>query len=186
MDSTRVMKAFAEHLVANGLVRLASVAGPQSAPVGTGGGSTGISAGGGGVPPVHVEPNNQLGVAPGERPSPENDDTLVVTMRHSTQLGERPPDTYRKRFVIDMVYRSRTGAGVGTGPLKRARALDAAISDLISGAARGDYGYGWTMGTSNSVLVLECAPYSGLTPLSRDDSEGAIDIAKYIFEVQRS
>ena len=183
MDSTRVQKAFAEHIIAAGLLRHANTAGPQSAPIGTGG-SGGISAGGGGVPPLHVEPNAKLGVAPGERSSPENDDTLVVSMRLSTQPGERPFDTYRKRFVIDMIYRSRTGAGVGTGPLKRARALDAAISDLLTG--RTDYGYGWTMGTSHPVFVLECSPYSGLAPIARDDSEGATDLSKYLFEVQRA
>lgn len=160
-DSTAVLTALRDELVSRGLVRKATVAGAQS--------STGAA------PPCHVEPNAPP--APGEREGLEDDASLAVTIRLSTELGEEA-FAYRRRIVIDVIYRS-----LGTGALKRARALDAAIrSALVDG--RPDYGLGWTMGSAAPVLVLQSSVYGGLGPVSRDPAQGATDQAKYAFEVK--
>lgn len=162
-DSTAVLTALRDELVARGLVRKPSDAGAQSAPPTNG------------LPPCHVEPNAPP--APGEREAPEDDASLVVTIRLSSELGEEA-FAYRRRMVIDVIYRS-----LGTGALKRARALDAQIrSALVDG--RPDYGLGWTMGTTSPVDVLQSSVYGGLGPVSRDPAQGATDTAKYAFEVK--
>src|SRR5687767_10852594 len=77
----------------------------------------------GALPPMHVEPRGGA-VAPGDRPAPEDDPDLVVTLTLGGELGEGPLDRYRRRVVIDVRYRSKSTAG-----LKRARDTDQAIAD---------------------------------------------------------
>lgn len=166
MDATRVLYAFAEMLLDEGLVRKPTDSGTPSAPPTLG------------PPPLHVMPVTPP--APGERKTPENDDTLVLSVRHSSTLGEQTFDSYRKRYVFDIIY--RTGAKDGTGPIKRAHALDAQIVALLT--ERPDYGLGWTMGTDHPVFVLSSQLYVGLSPVSRDNSEGATEMTKVYFEVQ--
>lgn len=161
-DSTDVLTALRDELVQRGLIRKATTTGAESAT--------------GAPPPCHVEPTAPP--APGEREAPEDDGSLVLTLRLSTELGEQPFDSYRRRFVIDAVYRSKT-----TGGLKRGRALDSAIrSALVDG--RPDYGLGWTMGTTAPVLVLSSQVFGGLGPVSRDAGQGATEVAKYVLEVK--
>ena len=118
--------------------------------------------------------------APGEREAPEDDSTLAVSLRLSSELAEPPFDVYRRRIIVDIIYRSK-----GTGALKRARALDAAIRSALTDG-RGDYGLGWTMGSTAPVLILSSQVFGGLGPVSRDAGQGATDLAKYLFEVQAS
>ena len=164
-DSTAILTALRDELVTEGLVRRATTAGAQS--------STPAP------PPCHVEPIAPP--APGEREGDEDDATLAVSLRLSSTFGELPFDSYRRRVVIDVVYRSKTTDG-----LKRARALDAAIAEAI--VNRPDYGQGWVMGSGGSsgspVFVLSSSIYGGLGPVSRDASQGATDVAKYLFEVK--
>lgn len=164
-DQNAILTALRDELVTQGLVRRANQAGPES--------STPAP------PPCHVEPIAPP--APGEREDPENDATLVVTLRLSTTLGELPFDAFRRRAVIDVVYRSKTTDG-----LKRARELDAAIVNALCN--RPDYGLGWVMGSGGSsgspVLVLSSSIYGGLGPVARDAGQGNTDVAKYVFEVK--
>lgn len=162
MNSTDLLTAFRDSLVSAGLVRKAMVAGAES--------STGAA------PPLHIEPIAPP--APGEREAPENDTTLVVTLRLSSEIGETAYDGYRRRCILDVVYRSK-----GTGGLKRARALDAAIRSLVYDQ-RSDYGFGWTIGTTAPVEVLSVEPYTGLSPIARTEGQGSTEIAKYLFEIR--
>lgn len=166
MNASQVLTAFRNLLVDEGLVRRASVAGDQSAPDPPGKPSKS-------PPPVHVEPIAPP--APGEREAPEDDATLVVTLRNSPGFGESNFDSYRRRVVVDVVYRSK-----GTGALKRAHELDAAIADLVA-SGRPDYGLGWQM---DGVWILSSQRYTDIGPVSRDPSQGSTELAKYLFEVR--
>lgn len=167
MNALDVLTALRETLEDEGLVRRASTPGPQSAP------ADGDPAN---PPPCHVEP--VAPPAPGEREAPEDDKTLVVTLRSSPGFGESNFDSYRRRVVVDILYRSK-----GTGALKRAHALDAAIADLV-GSGRADYGFGWTLGTTHPVFVLSSQRYTDIGPVSRDAGQGSTELAKYLFEVR--
>lgn len=164
MNATDVLTAFRDHLVAQSLVRRASVSGAQSAT--------------GAPPPCHIEPTDGAPPAPGERETTENDATLVVTLRHSITPGESNFDSYRRRVVIDVIYRSK-----GTGALKRAYDLDESIDRLI-GSGRPDYGLGWQMGSGSPVWVLSSQRMAGIGPVSRDQGQGSWEQAKYVFEVR--
>jgi len=155
-DVNDVTTAFRQELVTAGLVRRPSTAGS--------------------LPPMHVEPVEGA-PAPGEREAPEDDATLAVTLRLSGELGEAPFDSYRRRVVLDVRYRSKTTAG-----LKRARVLDAAIRQRI--VNRPDYGLGWIMG--GTVLVLSSTLFAGLGPIGSDPAQGYDELAKYALEVQTS
>ena len=164
-DSNAILTTLRQELITAGLVRRPSDAGNP------------------GLPPAHIEPVAGA-PAPGEREAPEDDAELVLTLNLSSELAELPFDSYRRRTVVDVHYRSVTTHG-----LQRARTLDAAVRRrLVDG--RPDYGFGWTMGAgapapyAAGVLVLSSSVYGGLGPVSRDPGQGAHDLAKYVIEVQ--
>ncbi len=170
MTATDVLNALRDEMVNAGLVRRASVAGPQSAPKQP-------DKPDADPPPCHVEPDAPP--APGEREAPEDDATLVVTLRASPGFGEQPFDSYRRRVIVDIIFRSK-----GTGALKRANALNEAIDNLIAGG-RPDFGFGWTMGEpDHPVLVLSSQRYTDIGPVSRDAGQGSTEQAKFYFEVK--
>lgn len=163
-DSNDVLTCLRQELINAGFVRRPSVAGA--------------------LPPAHIEPVDGP-PAPGERPAPEDDDTLVVTLDLSSELAEQAFDTYRRRAVIDVHYRSK-----GTAGLQAARRLDAAIRERLTGPPA--YGFGWTLGAgapaplAAGIEVLAAAVWGGLGPVDRDPGQGAHDLAKYVIEVRAS
>lgn len=154
-DTTLLLTAVRNELVTAELVRRPGVAGE--------------------LPPMHVEPQGGP-PAPGERDSPETDGDLVVTLRLSGELSEGPFNAYRRRAVLDVLYRSR-----GTGGLKAGRLLDAAIRDRI--VKRADYGLGYTLdlGGPAATLVLEAGVFGGIGPVSELDGIRT-ERAAYLFE----
>lgn len=155
-DANRLLTALRNELVTAGLVRRATVAGP--------------------LPPMHVEPRDGP-PAPGEREGNETLGNLVVTIRLSGTLAEGAFDSYRRRIVVDVFYRS-----TGTDGLKAGRTLDAAIVDRV--IRRADYGQGYTLdaGGTMPTLVLEAAVFAGLGPLSELDGTRT-ETAKILMEV---
>lgn len=156
--ANQVLTALRNELVAAGIVRKPSAAGP--------------------LPPMHVEPDDGA-PAPGEREAPEDDATLVITLTLSGELGETVLDAYRRRVVVDVRYRSRSTAG-----LKRARDVDAAIrTRLVSG--RPDYGLGWNLDENGAapVFVLSSQVFAGLGRISATAASGYDEVAKYMLEV---
>lgn len=155
-DSTDVLTALSDELETLDLIRRPNTAGD--------------------APPLFIEPSGAA-PAPGDRDAPENDATLCVTARLSTTLGEQQFDSFRRRFILDVMYRSKTTRG-----LKRARELDTAILEAI--VHRDDYGLGWTMGTApDAVFVLSSQLFAGLGPVSADPGGGRTELAKYLLEV---
>lgn len=155
-QSTRLLSALRAELVTAGLVRRPSDAGA--------------------LPPLFIEPIDGP-PAPGEREAPETDGTLVVTARLSSELGEGPGDSWRRRIVVDLVYRSTGTAGIIAG-----RALDEAIRErLVHGA---DYGMGVLLDEAGSpVRVLQFTVFGGIGPVAQ---EGGVrtELAKYLAEVE--
>jgi hypothetical protein len=82
-----------------------------------------------------------------------------------------------RTVIVDVLYRSRTTAG-----LKRGRDLDAAIVEAI--VRRPDYGYGWLMGDvpGPGLLVVSSAVYGGLGRIGIDETGTVDELAKYAFE----
>lgn len=154
-DSTVVLTALRDTLVAAGLVRRP--------------GTTNST-----LPPIHVEPSGGA-PAPGGREAPEDHPTLVVTLRLSGEVAQGPTMALRRIIVVDLVYRSRTTAG-----LKAGRALDAAVRDAL--VERSDYGVGLTIGTTQPVQVLQATVFGGLGPVS-DVEDVRTDRAAYALEV---
>lgn len=143
-----VLTAVRDDLVEAGLVRRASVAGV--------------------LPPVFVEPLEGP-PAPGEREGTEAGTDLVVTLRLS---GQTRPTPRTRIDVVDVVYRSRTTAG-----LKATRDLDEAIvTRLVNGSA---YGLSITLG---GVHVLAVSVFGGLGPVSQDGPVRT-ELAKLAVEV---
>jgi hypothetical protein len=155
-DANRLLTALRNELVTAGLVRRPSVVGA--------------------APAMHIEPRDGP-PAPGEREAPETDGNLVVTLRLSGSLGEGAFGSYRRRVVVDLLYRS-----TGTDGLRAGRALDAAIVDRV--VRRADYGAGYTLdaGGASPTLVLQSSVYAGLGPLS-EIAGTRTDIAKILLEV---
>lgn len=158
-DTTYIITALRNELEVAGLVRRTGTAGP------------GVPAG---APPAHIEPPGGA-PAPGERDDPETSGELVVTLRLSGDLAEGPFDAYRRRTVIDVVYRSTTTTG-----LKAGRALDQAIRGRL--VNRPDYGFGFTIGAATPLFVLQASIFGGIGPVS--DVDGVrTELAKYALEV---
>lgn len=167
-DVNRILTAFRDELVAAGIVRKPSVAGD--------------------LPPMHVEPPGGA-PAPGDLSEPkkpaddpanvEHDAELVITVSLSGDLGEAPLDTYRRRSILDVRYRSR-----GTAGLQRARQVDDAIRRQI--VTRPDYGLGWTMaaGQPSELEVLSTALWAGLGRIAATEASGYDELAKYMVEVK--
>lgn len=155
-DSTRVLTALRNELVTAGLVRRPATAGA--------------------LPPAFVEPEGGA-PAPKEREAPETDGELVVTLRLSGELGEAPFDAYRRRVVIDVIYRSSSNLGLITG-----RGLDAAIRRRL--VERADYGIGYTLDAAGThpTQVLQAGIFGGLGPVS-DVAGVRTELAKYALEV---
>lgn len=155
-DSTRVLTALRNDLAgAAGLLRRPNDATPSAAP------------------PAHIEPEGGA-PAPLEREAPEDDATLVVTLRLSADTPTAPG---RRAVGVDVIYRSRTTRG-----LMRARALDAAIrARLVDGSS---YGQGITLdeGGPASTFALEVSAFAGIGPVSE---EGGVrtERASYTVEV---
>lgn len=154
-DPSAIATAIREELVAAGIVRRPDTAGP--------------------LPPLIVEPRDAA-PGPGDRDAPEDDATLIVTLKFSGDLAEGPLDTYRRRSVFDVRYRSK-----GTVGLKRARAVDAAIRTRLVGTSPNTLGF--TMGTAHPVIVLSSGVFGGLSHIA-GGPEGFDELAKYVFEVQ--
>lgn len=155
-NANTVLTATRNELVAAGLVRRPSVAGA--------------------LPPLHVEPRDGP-PAPGEREAPELDAELVATLRLSGEVSEERFNAYRRRVVVDVIYRTR-----GTTGLRRGRELDAAVRARL--VERGDYGLGYTLdaGGASPVLILQAGIFGGLSPLG--ESAGVrTEMAKYMLEV---
>lgn len=155
-DSNRVLSALRNELVGLGLVRRPSDAGAS--------------------PPMHVEPRGGP-PAPGDREAPEDDADLTVTLRLSGELSEAPLDTYRRRVVADVVYRSRTTAG-----LKRARELDAAIRERLAERRLGD-GVMLDEGGPAQTFALSATVFGGLGPVGETPDGTRTELAKYAIEV---
>jgi hypothetical protein len=155
-DTTRLLTAVRNELVTANLVRRPATAGA--------------------LPPMHVEPSGGP-PAPGEREVPERDDELVVTLRLSGELSEPPFNAYRRRAVLDVLYRSK-----GTAGLKAGRLLDAAVRDRV--VKRADYGMGYTLdlGGPAATLVLQANVFGGIGPVSELDGIRT-ERAAYLFEV---
>jgi hypothetical protein len=126
------------------------------------------------LPPLIIEPRGGA-PAPGDRDAPEDHPDLVVTLTFSGDISELPRDTYRRRSVFDVRYRSK-----GTAGLQRAHALDAAIRGHL--VNRNDFGLGWTMGTDHPVFILSSQMFAGLGRIG-STAEGFDELAKYLFEV---
>jgi hypothetical protein len=156
-DPTRLLTAMRNELELAGLVRRPNTAASV-------------------LPPMHVEPSGGA-PAPGERKAPETDGNLVATIRLGGDLSEGPFNSYRRRTVIDVFYRS-----TGTDGLKAGRALDAGIRARL--VERADYAQGYTLdaGGPASTLILSASVFGGIGPLS--DLNGVrTDLAKYVLEV---
>jgi hypothetical protein len=136
---TDVLTALRVDLIAAGLIRRPSEAGT--------------------LPPAHVEPAEGA-PAPGEREGIEDDPELVVTLMHSGDFGEEPQDSYRRRAIIDVRYRSRGGTG-----LRRAAMLDQAIRARLTGPER-NYGRGYLL-ADGSTYVHQAQQYGGFGPIDR-------------------
>jgi len=164
-DTTYIVTALRNELELAGLIRRSTTAGP------------GVPAG---PPPALIEP---AGGAPGpgdrfdERANTDTETAgeLVVTLRLSGDLAEGPFDSYRRRTVIDVIYRSSTTTG-----LKASRALDAAIRARL--VERPDYGFGFTIGGPTPLFVLQASIFGGLGPVSDEDGVRT-ELAKYALEV---
>lgn len=133
----------------------------------------------GALPPAFVEPDDDA-PAPGDREAPEDDTTLVVTIRLSGELSEPPFSSYRRRVVADVVYRSRTTRG-----LIRARALDAAIRARIVEQHDNAAGFMLGQGAAHATMVLQAGVYAGLSPVSNVNGTRT-DRAAYVLEVLAS
>lgn len=158
--ATEVLSALRADLVLRGLVRTP--------------GTTGST-----LPPLFLEPEGGA-PAPGDRSTPENDQTLMVTLTAAGELTEPPFDTYRRRVQADLTYRSRTTAG-----LMRARALHVAIDNAL--VNRPDYGFGVILdqGGDFELRLLQASVWAGLGRVSNTVEDGYRERAAYILEVLR-
>lgn len=111
------------------------------------------------APPMHIEPAEGA-PAPLEREGVEDDPELVLSLMHSGDFGEVPEDSYRRRAIIDVRYRSRGNAG-----LRRAAALDQAIRARLTSADR-NYGRGFML-ADGLTFVHEAQQYGGFGPIDR-------------------
>ena len=155
MSTNRTLTALRNDLEAAGLIRRPANAGA--------------------LPPMHVEPRDGP-PAPGERESPEADGELVVTLRLSGEMPEAPRDAYRRRVVVDVIYRS-----AGTLGLMAGRDLDAAIRARL---VERDDPLGFTLDAAGSLptFVLDAQVWGGLGPVS-NVAGVRTDQAKYMLEV---
>lgn len=156
-DTNVILSAIRQELVNAGLVRRPGTAGA--------------------APPMVLEPVEGA-PAPGELDGVENDATLIVTLRLSGDLAEGPLDTYRRRTVVDVVYRSKTTAG-----LQRARTLDAAIRRRL--VPHDQLGEARTIGAGGATPldVLSIQLFAGLGRVSSSAAAGYTDRAAYAVEV---
>lgn len=115
-DITAVLAAFRDHLVAEDLVRAASVAGAE--------------------PPMFVELADGAR-APGEGDPPEVDPNIVLTIYAGGDIPAGEFDGYLLRTTIDVHYRARDARLIGP--------LDTAIVTTLSDAG-GQRRRAWEMG----------------------------------------
>lgn len=155
-DASAVLTAFRAELVEAELVRRPSEATPA------------------GAPPMHVEPREGA-PAPGEREGVEDDPGLVLSLFHGGDLAEDLFDTYRRRTVAEVRYRSATNAD-----LRRAMALDAAVRAHFTGYER-QYGTGFTI--AGGLFVLSFGVLGGFGPISRSREAGFVNGSRFVLEV---
>lgn len=157
-----VLKALRRELVAAGVVREPDNAGLVATPE---------------LPPLILEPRGGP-PAPGEREAPEDDLNLIVTARHSGDFAEGNVDArFRRRVVVDLVYRS-----VGNAGLQRAPQVHALVEAAI--VRRIDLGLGFVMGSGspNALYVISAGILAGLGRVAQS-VDGTTDVAKLVFEV---
>lgn len=156
-DSTAVLTALRNELErAPALIRRPSVAGA--------------------LPPMFVEPDAGP-PAPGEREGTEAGALVVVTLRLSSEPGLAPGQAFVRIYIIDLIIRSITTAG-----LKQGRALDAAIRARL--VERANYGTGVLLdeGGAGALFVHDLRVFAGLGPVL---TAGGVrtEAAKYALEV---
>lgn len=165
MDDARILTAFREELIAAGLVRRPTEAGPAVGP----------------PYPMRIE-SAEGAAAPGELGDGEHDhDELVITLTLDGDVA--PVNNYdantRRRAVLNLAYRS-----AGNTALQKAMALDAAITArLISPAT--NYGYGFNLGTVAAIFAHEAGVFGGFGPVSRGRGVAFHHAAKYLVETTR-
>jgi hypothetical protein len=160
-----ILAAFRETIIDADLMRRASEAGPTKGP----------------PYPCIIQPVDGA-PAPGELAEEDHDHTeLVVSMIHSGDMGEDNgyDARIRRRVVIDLRYRSRNVAAH-----KTANDLNDAVEALLINADT-NYGYGFTIGVANPVVVHEAKRWAGFSPIHRSRATGYDDVAKYMLEVPR-
>jgi hypothetical protein len=140
MDSTRVLTAVRNELETAGLVRRPGNAGP--------------------LPALFIEPQGGP-PAPGDRDAPETTGELVATLRLSGEGPGRAGAAYVRLFVLDLILRSSTTAGLIAG-----RTLDTAVRKRL--VETSNYGVGKLLdgGGPMPTFALECYVYAGLGPVS--------------------
>lgn len=154
MSTTRLLTALRNELEGAALIRRPSTVGA--------------------LPALHVEPRDGP-PAPGEREAPETTGELVVTLRLSGELAEPARDAYRRRVVVDVIYRS-----IGTAGLIAGRALDAAIRARL--VERDDpLGYTLDAGGTHPTFLLDAQVWGGLGPVA-DTAGVRTEQAKYLLE----
>lgn len=154
MSTNRILTAMRNDLEAAGLWRRPSAAGI--------------------LPPVFIEPRAGP-PAPGDQAAGAGAGELVVTLRLSGQMAEAQPVSYRRRVVVDVIYRS-----IGTGGLRAGRDLDDAIRARL--VERDDpLGYTLDAGGDLPTFALDIQAWAGLGPLS-DVAGVRTDLAKYLIE----
>lgn len=170
IDVTAVEAALRAELVKAGIVRHPSTAG---------------ASGKLDPPPLFVELEDGAPM-PGERESTEDDDNLTATVSLSGDMGEVALDSWRRRTVVDVRFRSKGSLG-----LVRARAAEAAITRRL--VVRPDHGLAWTMGNdvdfagakAATLYVIESSLYAGLGRISASAERGYDEVVRYLFETLR-
>lgn len=166
-DAATVLSAFRDELVAAGLVRKASVAGPLQGP----------------PYPMLVEPREGA-PAPGELDDGLHDhDELVVSIFNGG--GVSPANGYeaasRRVTIVDVRYRSGQPAPAGAqAGLMAAMGLDAAIRALLVQPAT-NYGYGFMLG---GVFCHAATPFAEMGPLDRGRDRAFDHVARWAIETQ--
>lgn len=168
VDTTRVLSAVRNELVAAGIVRRPNDSGT--------------------LPPLHVEPKGGA-PAPGERrdgaAEQETAGNVVASIRLSSEIPGSPADAFRRRVIVDVIYRSAstTAAPSPNAALQRARLLhEEIVRHLVDANA---YRMGQTLdaGGPAALSMLSAAVFGGLSPLDDGADGPRTDMAKLAFEV---
>ena len=131
--------------------------------------------------PLHIEPDDgppSLGDRAGDpKAERETAGDVVATIKRSSTAPTLPGEGNLRRFIVDIVYRSRTTRG-----LIAARALDDAIHErLVETATYGD-GILLDEGGDFQTFCLSINSYSGMSDLGLDD-DIRVEISKLLVEV---